>query len=176
MRLAVGTSLAIIAMKSLSGFYKYLDVLHAMEVSVDWWTVALFVWIGVLGSFVGGALSRQMNQVRLQRAFAVFLVIMGTLVLIKESPAVFSQWQRRPHVAATPLIGSADRPATLSTAPQRENGISERVEFAEHDHSSMEEQHDETVSGRSRDQRRRESCRQVHPAKAPWSLPSASQG
>ena len=56
MRLAVGTSLTIIAMKSLSGFYKYLEVLESLQASVDWQTVAAFVVIGVVGSSWDAAL------------------------------------------------------------------------------------------------------------------------
>ncbi len=40
LRVAIGTSLAVIAMNSLSGFFKYLDVLHLIGATVDWYTVA----------------------------------------------------------------------------------------------------------------------------------------
>ena len=90
MRFAVGTSLAIIAMKSLTGFYKYLDVLDSLQISVDWSIVTMFVIVGVTGSFVGSALTVRVSQTRLQRAFAGFLLVMGAAVLAKEAPVVLS--------------------------------------------------------------------------------------
>lgn len=78
---AVGTSLLIIALKSLSGFYKYLDVLAAADLAVHWETVGLFAVLGVLGSFVGGRIGRHVSAVALQRGFAAVLVVMGTVIL-----------------------------------------------------------------------------------------------
>jgi uncharacterized membrane protein YfcA len=84
MRMAVGTSLAVIAMKSFSGFYKYLDILESTGASIDWATVGTFVLIGIVGSFAGHAVATRVNQVVLRRVFAVFLIGMGLFVLGKE--------------------------------------------------------------------------------------------
>ncbi|MEM1127654.1 MAG: sulfite exporter TauE/SafE family protein [Bacteroidota bacterium] len=89
MRLAVGTSLLIIAVKSAAGFVKYLDVLGAAGLSVDWTLIVTFAGIGIGGSFVGNALSHRVPQGQLKRVFAVFLVIMGTVILVREGGALF---------------------------------------------------------------------------------------
>src|SRR5690606_1166020 len=84
MRTAVGTSLAVIALKSLAGFYKYLGVLAELDLRVNWSTVGLFIAIGIVGSLLGKAVSGRIDQVTLRRVFAVFLVIMDLFVLGKE--------------------------------------------------------------------------------------------
>ena len=88
MRVAIGTSLTVIAMNSFSGFYKYLDVLASLGESIDWYTVGAFVAVGVVGSFVGHALATRLNQTALRRVFAIFLIGMGLFVLGKETPKV----------------------------------------------------------------------------------------
>ena len=81
MRIAVGTSLFIIAAKSLMGFYKYIDVLSQANLSVNWNLLVIFTIIGILGSFVGGRLSQKIPQYRLKRSFGIFLVVMGMYIL-----------------------------------------------------------------------------------------------
>ena len=80
MHLAVGTSLVIIALKSFAGFAKYLDVLAALGLAVDWPLIAMFVAIGAVGSFLGNWLGGRIPQQRLREAFALFLVAMGIFV------------------------------------------------------------------------------------------------
>lgn len=89
MRLAVGSSLLIIAIKSAAGFFKYVDVLASLGMQVDWGLIALFVAIGAVGSFVGNALSQRVPQAGLRRGFAVFLVVMGVFILAREGPEAF---------------------------------------------------------------------------------------
>jgi uncharacterized protein len=98
-RIAVGTSLAVIALKSLAGFYKYVGVLADLELHVDWGTIGLFIAIGTVGSLVGKAISSRMDQLTLRRVFAVFLVVMGLFVLGKEGPRLMSQ-QKPPTAIA----------------------------------------------------------------------------
>lgn len=86
MRLAVGTSLIIIAMKSAAGFWKYTDVLADMGQFVDWRLIALFTAVGIVGSLVGNVVSQYVPQAQLKRGFAVFLVVMGGLILAREGP------------------------------------------------------------------------------------------
>lgn len=86
MRLAVGTSLLIIAAKSAAGFWKYTEVLAEVGQQVDWGLIALFTAVGILGSFAGSALSQRVPQAQLKRAFAVFLLVMGGFILAREGP------------------------------------------------------------------------------------------
>lgn len=81
MRMAVGTSLAIIALKSFAGFYKYLDVLQAAGLALDWDVLTTFIAVGAAGSLAGNVLSGWIPQALLQRVFAAFLLVVGVFIL-----------------------------------------------------------------------------------------------
>ena len=81
MHRAVGTSLVIIALKSFTGFVKYLDVLADLDLTVDGQLIATFAVVGTVGSVIGNWLASRTPQMQLRRAFAVFLVVMGIFVL-----------------------------------------------------------------------------------------------
>lgn len=104
MREAVGTSLAIIALNSAAGFLKHSHVLPELGLHPDWARIATFIVIGGLGSVVGGFLASRVPQQKLRRLFAVFLVLMGVFILVREAPKVLS--------------GPSDEPAR-SNAPAR---------------------------------------------------------
>lgn len=86
MHRAVATSLVIIALKSFSGFYKYLDVLAAQDLRLDWGVIGLVTALGVAGSFAGNHFSTRVPQAALQRGFAYFLIIMGIFILVRSLP------------------------------------------------------------------------------------------
>lgn len=79
--LAIGTSLAIISMNSFTGFFKYLDVLGELNLSIDWRLIAIFSLIGIAGIFVGKGVGNRVPQQRLKKGFAIFLVIMGIYIV-----------------------------------------------------------------------------------------------
>lgn len=81
--LAVGTSLFIIAMKSFAGFYKYLHLLPALGLSVNYQVAGLFVLVGFLGSLLGGRVAVRLPQESLKRGFALFLVAAGVFILVQ---------------------------------------------------------------------------------------------
>ena len=81
MRQAVGTSLAIIALKCATGFYKYLDVLSQADLSVSWNLVYLFAALGIAGSFAGRAIAHRLPQLVLRRVFGVLLIRMGLFII-----------------------------------------------------------------------------------------------
>lgn len=83
MKEAVGTSLLVIALKSAAGFVGYLG-----QVEVDWAFMGLFTAVAVAGITAGTWLVRYLPQTALRRAFAVFLVIMGSFILY-QNRAVF---------------------------------------------------------------------------------------
>jgi uncharacterized membrane protein YfcA len=89
MRLAVGTSLVIIAAKSFVGFYEYLNVLDALSLSIDWQVVGLFSVLGILGGWLGHKVSHKVDQAMLKRVFALFLVVMGAFILSQNVSALF---------------------------------------------------------------------------------------
>lgn len=84
MRTAIGTSLVIISMKSAVGFWKYQHDLGLHNQSVDWPTIWTFIAIGMAGCFVGQQLNSRLNQRMLKKAFAVFLVLLGGFVIVRE--------------------------------------------------------------------------------------------
>ena len=76
MKEAVGTSLLVIAMNSLSG---YLG--HAGRTDVAWNVVAVFGAVAIGGILLGTWLVRFVSAPALRRGFAVFLVLIGVFVL-----------------------------------------------------------------------------------------------
>src|SRR5690606_37909137 len=76
MKQAIGTSLPVIAMKSAVGFVGYLG-----QVEVDWGFMATFSAVSIGGILLGTWLVRFVPQHALQRAFAVFLLLMGGYIL-----------------------------------------------------------------------------------------------
>jgi hypothetical protein len=84
--LAVGTSLAVIALKSATGFLGHLRVLADLGLSLDWPLLGLLSAVGVAGSLAGSRLGRHIPPRRLRRAFAVFLVVVATFILARSVP------------------------------------------------------------------------------------------
>jgi len=89
MHLAVGTSLAVIALKSLSGFIKYQNVLSNLDLSIDWSLIAVMSLVGFGGTLIGGAMANRLPRERLQQVFAAFLVIMAAFILWQYVPEAF---------------------------------------------------------------------------------------
>jgi uncharacterized membrane protein YfcA len=81
MNMAIGTSLAIIAMQSATGFMKYLDVLENLNLEVNIPLMVVFGLIGAAGSFVGKTVGSKISNDGLKRGFAIFLVVMGVYII-----------------------------------------------------------------------------------------------
>jgi uncharacterized membrane protein YfcA len=81
MHLAIGTSLATIALNSAIGFYKSSQMLPGLHLHVNVVVVASFVAIGVTGSLIGGAICHRLPQQRLRGLFAWFVLAMGGYLL-----------------------------------------------------------------------------------------------
>lgn len=88
MRIAIGTSLLIIALKSFTGLYKYWDVLGEAGLTLDWQLIGIFGAIGIVGSFVGSRMGAYVPQAKLKRGFAVFLVVMGIYIIWQNAGAL----------------------------------------------------------------------------------------
>ena len=80
MKLAVGTSLLIIAAKSLIGFIG--DVQGSQL--IDWKLLASFTAFAVVGIFIGIFLSKKVPGEKLKKAFGWFVLLMGIYIIIKE--------------------------------------------------------------------------------------------
>lgn len=124
MRLAVGTSLMVIALKSGSGFLKYLGVLSTLGGGVDWPTIGIFLAVGIPGTLLGKALNTRLNQQLLQRAFAGFLVLMGIFVLSREIPRLIPP-VRSPSAQ---LAAPATQPSASAVPVPHPRGRSARAE------------------------------------------------
>ena len=80
MKEAVGTSLVIIAAKSLIGFFG-----EGAETLINWnllFTVSAFAIIGI---FIGTMLSKKVDGAKLKPAFGWFVLVMGIYIIIKET-------------------------------------------------------------------------------------------
>ena len=84
---AVATSLIIIALKSYSGFWKYLDVLEAHGLALDWRALATVSALGIVGSIAGSQFARRLPQEKLKTWFGWFLVAMALFILARTAPA-----------------------------------------------------------------------------------------
>ena len=82
MKQAVGTSLLVIAMNSVSGFAGYMG-----RVQVPWGFMAAFTAVAAVGILAGTYLVRFVSQRALKRAFAAFLLLMGAFILYKNRDA-----------------------------------------------------------------------------------------
>ena len=79
MKQAVGTSLLIIAAKSLFGFMGDLSQYH-----LDWFLLGSVTALAIAGIFIGNRLSRSIDGNKLKKAFGWFVLVMGIYILIKE--------------------------------------------------------------------------------------------
>ncbi|MDX1913566.1 MAG: sulfite exporter TauE/SafE family protein [Saprospiraceae bacterium] len=79
MKQAVGTSLLIIAAKSLFGFLGDLS-----QYQLDWLLLGTVTALAVAGIFIGNRLSRSMDGDKLKKAFGWFVLVMGIYILFKE--------------------------------------------------------------------------------------------
>lgn len=79
MKLAVGTSLMIIAINSLIGFTGDLGK-HEM----NWTFLGTFISLALVGVLFGISLSKRLDNQQLKPAFGWFTLLMGSWILIKE--------------------------------------------------------------------------------------------
>lgn len=83
MQRAIGTSLIIIAGKSLVGFIKYQQVLADQALSIDYSIITIVALVGMLGSTFGSHLGCSLKAETLKRGFGFFLLLMGSGILIQ---------------------------------------------------------------------------------------------
>jgi uncharacterized membrane protein YfcA len=79
MKKAIGTSLLIITINSLTGFLGSLPH-HEM----DWKLLVIVTILAIGGIFIGNGLSRKVSSTRLKKAFGWFVLVMGIYIIIKE--------------------------------------------------------------------------------------------
>jgi uncharacterized membrane protein YfcA len=79
---AVGTSLAVIAINSFTGFVKYFGVLDANGIELDLPVLLVVAGVGIAGSFAGSRLGRHMPQQALRRIFGAALLALAASIAI----------------------------------------------------------------------------------------------
>lgn len=77
---AVGTSLFIIAINSLSGFLG--DVLNY---SMDWAFLMSITALAIVGIFIGNHFAHQISPIRLRKSFGWFVLVTGIYILLRET-------------------------------------------------------------------------------------------
>jgi uncharacterized membrane protein YfcA len=79
MKQAVGTSLLIIAAKSLIGFTGDLG-----KMVIDWNLLLSVTGLAIVGIFMGNALSKKVSADSLKKGFGWFVLVMGIYIIVKE--------------------------------------------------------------------------------------------
>jgi uncharacterized membrane protein YfcA len=79
MKQAVGTSLLIIAAKSLIGFTG--DLGHQI---IDWKLLLTITGLAIIGIFVGDMVSKKVDGNKLKVGFGWFVLIMGIYILVQQ--------------------------------------------------------------------------------------------
>lgn len=85
MRVAVGTSLLVIAINSATAV-----ATRVADAEIDWATVGVFTAAAVLGSLIGGRIAARVRPQVLTRAFAVLLFGVAIYMAVRSLPAVLS--------------------------------------------------------------------------------------
>ncbi|MFZ9263024.1 MAG: sulfite exporter TauE/SafE family protein [Chitinophagaceae bacterium] len=79
MKQAIGTSLLIIAAKSLIGFTGDLG-----KQTMDWQLLISVTILAIIGIFIGNMLSKKVSAKSLKKGFGWFVLVMGIYIIIKE--------------------------------------------------------------------------------------------
>jgi len=79
MKVAIGTSLVIISLNSLIGFFSSIN-----NVAIDWKLLITISSIAIVGIIIGSKLSKKVDGKKLKPAFGWFILVMGIYIIIKE--------------------------------------------------------------------------------------------
>ncbi|MEO6447280.1 MAG: sulfite exporter TauE/SafE family protein, partial [Gemmatimonadaceae bacterium] len=82
-RIAVGSSLLIIAMNALSGFAGYIG-----QVPINWTLVGAFTGVAAVGATIGTRFVPHVPQTRIKQGFAVLILVLGTYLVLRQLGAV----------------------------------------------------------------------------------------
>jgi len=79
MKVAIGTSLAIVSFNSLFGFFSSMN-----SVDIDWKFLGTISVISIIGIVIGSELAKKINGKKLKPIFGYFILVMGIYIMIKE--------------------------------------------------------------------------------------------
>lgn len=80
MKVAVGTSLIIIAFKSLMGFF----LGDALTMEIDWSFLGIFTSLSLIGIFIGSYLGNFIDGNKLKKGFGYFILVMAVFIFYME--------------------------------------------------------------------------------------------
>jgi uncharacterized protein len=80
MKQAIGTSLSIIAINSLSGFSGDLS----LGIQMDWFLLGMFILMTFIGVLLGTYLNKRIDGEKLKKIFASFILLLGVFILFQE--------------------------------------------------------------------------------------------
>lgn len=80
MKRASATSLVIIAINSLTGFF----LGDALKITIDWNFLSVFVGIAMLGIIIGTYINHLLPVTLLKKSFAYFIILMAIFIFIEE--------------------------------------------------------------------------------------------
>lgn len=80
MKKAIGTSLVIIAIKSLLGFF----LGDALTTDIDWSFLLVFTLLSFIGILIGSYFNSFINGARLKRGFGYFILVMAVFIFYME--------------------------------------------------------------------------------------------
>ncbi len=86
MKMAVGTSLVIIAAKSLIGFLG--DVAHHKG-NMDWQFLITLTLLAIAGIFIGHRISKKWDGEKLKKNFGRIILVLGVGILLNEGIKIF---------------------------------------------------------------------------------------
>ncbi|AYM99661.1 sulfite exporter TauE/SafE family protein [Chryseobacterium sp. 3008163] len=79
MKVAIGTSLVIISLNSLIGFFSSMN-----HIKIEWNLLGNISAIAIFGIIIGSQLSKKIDGKKLKPAFGWFILVMGIYIIIKE--------------------------------------------------------------------------------------------
>jgi uncharacterized membrane protein YfcA len=123
MTAAIGTSLFVIVLNCASGFLGY-----AATVSIDPRLVASVALAAIFGAVIGSRLARRIDPGSLRRGFALFVLVMGATILVREAallvrtlgPALPDTWPQVVFALVMLALGVAAGRASRVATRQRE--------------------------------------------------------
>lgn len=80
LRKAIGTSLIIISVKSLLGFF----LVDALIMTIDWYFISFFSGITIIGILIGEFIGKRINGKKLKKGFGYFIFLILVFIFIME--------------------------------------------------------------------------------------------
>ena len=103
---ATGTSLALIALNSATGFLGYTLSPECPE--IEWPVILLFSAVGIVGAIAGQTLSKRISQKAFKRVFGVFLLVLAPFMILREAPDLLSNHHDAGELTSAPDARGAE--------------------------------------------------------------------